>query len=43
MKGNINDLGVSVSYLQGTDLRIRWRRVDLINSRKGLHGVSILV
>ncbi|MCW5770490.1 MAG: hypothetical protein KIT16_02555 [Rhodospirillaceae bacterium] len=23
--------------------RIRWRRVDLINSEKGLHGVSILI
>ncbi len=28
---------------QGAELRIRWRRVDLINSHKGLHGVSILV
>ena len=23
--------------------KIRWRRVDLINSEKGLHGVSILI
>jgi len=28
---------------QAQDLRIRWRRVDLINSEKGLHGVSILL
>ena len=28
---------------QAADLRIRWRRVDLINSEKGLHGVSILL
>jgi len=27
----------------GNALRIRWRRVDLINSHKGLHGVSILI
>ena len=27
----------------GADLSIRWRRVDLINSEKGMHGVSILL